>query len=91
MSFEQQWREDQLSKALWDAMTGGNARRMRELLHPMNQAPNGLQTYLEPALSDGEKMLRKRYEPQQLGPCHPTAQEGSSPAGLRTAETGVPK
>lgn len=88
MNIQQKWLEDQLAKSLWDAMTTGNTRRMRELLNPVNQAPTGLQTYLEPALSDGEKMLRKSYEPQQLGPCQPTAQRRLSPAGLGTAEAG---
>lgn len=86
MSFEQQWREDQFSKGLWDALKDGNSGRMRELLHPINQAPTGLQTYLEPALSDGEKILRNSYEPQQLGRPRPAALEGSQPVSLGTAE-----
>lgn len=92
MNTEQKWREDQLAKALWDAMATGNVKRMRQMLHPMDHAPNGLQTYLEPALSDGETQLRQMYDPQQLRVSQPKcgAQEGSH-AGLGTAEAGDSK
>lgn len=37
---------------------------------------------------DLRALTEQLYEPQQLGPCQPTAQRRLSPAGLGTAEAG---